>query len=270
MLKGKTVLLGVTGSIAAYKIAGLASMLKKQHADIAVLMTQNATNFINPITFETLTGNKCLIDTFDRNFQYSVEHVALAKRADIVLIAPASANVIGKIANGIADDMLTTTVMACRCPILISPAMNTNMFLNPIVQDNLAKLRRFGYTVIEPDSGYLACGDIGAGKMPSEKTLFDWIMQTIGAEKDLAGQKILVTAGATAEKIEAAVKAAPDYRPGEPEILHAQTLAEAVQLAKTHTVPGDIVTLSPACAAFDQFKNFMVRGETYKTLVRAL
>ena len=188
MLKGKTVLLGVTGSIAAYKIAGLASMLKKQHADITVLMTQNATNFINPITFETLTGNKCLIDTFDRNFQYSVEHVALAKRADIVLIAPASANVIGKIANGIADDMLTTTVMACRCPILISPAMNTNMFLNPIVQDNLAKLRRFGYTVIEPDSGYLACGDIGAGKMPSEKTLFDWIMQTIGAEKDLAGQ----------------------------------------------------------------------------------
>ena len=202
MLKGKTVLLGVTGSIAAYKIAGLASMLKKQHADITVLMTQNATNFINPITFETLTGNKCLIDTFDRNFQYSVEHVALAKRADIVLIAPASANVIGKIANGIADDMLTTTVMACRCPILISPAMNTNMFLNPIVQDNLAKLRRFGYTVIEPDSGYLACGDIGAGKMPSEKTLFDWIMQTIGAEKDLAGQKILVTAGATAEKID--------------------------------------------------------------------
>ena len=202
MLKGKTVLLGVTGSIAAYKIAGLASMLKKQHADITVLMTQNATNFINPITFETLTGNKCLIDTFDRNFQYSVEHVALAKRADIVLIAPASANVIGKIANGIADDMLTTTVMACRCPILISPAMNTNMFLNPIVQDNLAKLRRFGYTVIEPDSGYLACGDIGAGKMPSEKTLFGWIMQTIGAEKDLAGQKILVTAGATAEKID--------------------------------------------------------------------
>ena len=149
-----------------------------------------------------MTGNKCLIDTFDRNFQYSVEHVALAKRADIVLIAPASANVIGKIANGIADDMLTTTVMACRCPILISPAMNTNMFLNPIVQDNLAKLRRFGYTVIEPDSGYLACGDTGAGKMPSEKTLFDWIMQTIGAEKDLAGQKILVTAGATAEKID--------------------------------------------------------------------
>lgn len=161
MLKGKTVVLGVTGSIAAYKIAGLASMLVKQHANVTVLMTQNATNFINPITFETLTGNKCLIDTFDRNFQYSVEHVALAKRADIVLIAPASANVIGKIANGIADDMLTTTIMACRCKILISPAMNTNMYENPIVQDNLAKLRRFGYTIIEPDSGYLACGDTG-------------------------------------------------------------------------------------------------------------
>ena len=202
MLKGKTVVLGVTGSIAAYKIAGLASMLVKQHADVTVLMTQNATNFINPITFETLTGNKCLIDTFDRNFQYSVEHVALAKRADIVLIAPASANVIGKIANGIADDMLTTTIMACRCKILISPAMNTNMYENPIVQDNLAKLRRFGYTIIEPDSGYLACGDTGRGKMPSEQTLFEWIEREIACEKDLAGLKVVVTAGATAEKID--------------------------------------------------------------------
>lgn len=202
MLKGKTVVLGVTGSIAAYKIAGLASMLVKQHANVTVLMTQNATNFINPITFETLTGNKCLIDTFDRNFQYSVEHVALAKRADIVLIAPASANVIGKIANGIADDMLTTTIMACRCKILISPAMNTNMYENPIVQDNLAKLRRFGYTIIEPDSGYLACGDTGRGKMPSEQTLFEWIEREIACEKDLAGLKVVVTAGATAEKID--------------------------------------------------------------------
>lgn len=202
MLKGKNIVLGVTGSIAAYKIAGLASMLVKQHANVTVLMTQNATNFINPITFETLTGNKCLIDTFDRNFQYSVEHVALAKRADLVLVAPASANVIGKIANGIADDMLTTTVMACRCKILISPAMNTNMFENPIVQDNLAKLRRFGYTVIEPDSGYLACGDTGMGKMPSEQTLFRWIEREVACEKDLAGLKIVVTAGATAEKID--------------------------------------------------------------------
>ena len=168
MLKGKTVVLGVTGSIAAYKIAGLASRLVKKHADVHVIMTENATNFINPITFETLTGNKCLVDTFDRNFQFNVEHVALAKRADVMMIAPASANVIGKIANGIADDMLTTTVMACKAEKIISPAMNTNMYENPIVQDNLCKLRTFDYKIIEPDSGYLACGDTGAGKMPSE------------------------------------------------------------------------------------------------------
>ena len=174
MLKGKTVVLGVTGSIAAYKIANLASMLSKLHADIHVLMTQNATNFINPITFETLTGNKCLIDTFDRNFQFNVEHVSLAKKADVVLIAPASANVIGKLANGIADDMLTTTVMACKCKKIISPAMNTNMYENPIVQDNIAKLKRFGMQVIEPDVGLLACKDVGAGKMPSEDTLLDF------------------------------------------------------------------------------------------------
>ena len=165
MLKGKTVVLAVSGSIAAYKIASLASALGKLHADVQVLMTQNATNFINPITFETLTGNKCLVDTFDRNFQYSVEHVALAKRADVVLVAPASANVIGKIANGIADDMLTTTVMACKCKKIISPAMNTQMFENPIVQDNLKKLEHYGYEVIQPAVGLLACKDVGQGKM---------------------------------------------------------------------------------------------------------
>ena len=165
MLKGKTVLLGVTGSIAAYKIAYLASALKKLHAQVHVLMTQNATNFINPITFETLTGNKCLVDTFDRNFQFSVEHVSIAKQADVVMIAPASANVIGKLAHGIADDMLTTTIMACKCKKIVSPAMNTNMYENPIVQDNLAILQHYGYEVIEPASGYLACGDTGAGKM---------------------------------------------------------------------------------------------------------
>ena len=166
MLKGKTVVLAVSGSIAAYKIASLASALGKLHADVQVLITQNATNFINPITFETLTGNKCLVDTFDRNFQYSVEHVALAKRADVVLVAPASANVIGKIANGIADDMLTTTVMACKCKKIISPAMNTQMFENPIVQDNLKKLEHYGYEVIQPAVGLLACKDVGKGKMP--------------------------------------------------------------------------------------------------------
>ena len=202
MLEGKTVLLGVTGSIAAYKIASLASALGKLHADVQVLMTQNATNFINPITFETLTGNKCLVDTFDRNFQYSVEHVALAKRADVVLVAPASANVIGKIANGIADDMLTTTVMACKCKKIISPAMNTQMFENPIVQDNLKKLEHYGYEVIQPAVGLLACKDVGKGKMPEPETLLEYILQEVAYEKDLKGKKILVTAGPTQEPID--------------------------------------------------------------------
>lgn len=202
MLKGKTVLLGVTGSIAAYKIASLASALKKLHADVHVLMTQNATNFINPITFESLTGNKCLVDTFDRNFQFQVEHVSIAKKADVVMIAPASANVIGKLAHGIADDMLTTTVMACKCKKYISPAMNTNMFENPIVQDNLKILEHYGYEVIQPASGYLACGDTGAGKMPEPETLLAYIEKEIAREKDLQGKKILVTAGPTQEAID--------------------------------------------------------------------
>ncbi|MBO5227388.1 MAG: bifunctional phosphopantothenoylcysteine decarboxylase/phosphopantothenate--cysteine ligase CoaBC [Lachnospiraceae bacterium] len=202
MLKGKHVVLAVTGSIAAYKIANLASMLKKLHADITVLMTENATNFINPITFETLTGNKCLIDTFDRNFQYSVEHVSLAKLADVVMVAPASANVIGKIANGIADDMLTTTVMTCNCKKIIAPAMNTQMYMNPIVQDNMDKLKRFGYEVITPDTGYLACGDVGAGKMPSESVLLQYILRECALPKDMEGLNVLVTAGPTMEKID--------------------------------------------------------------------
>lgn len=202
MLKGKTVLLGVTGSIAAYKIASLASALKKLHADVHVLMTKNATNFINPITFESLTGNKCLVDTFDRNFQFQVEHVSIAKKADVVMIAPASANVIGKIAHGIADDMLTTTVMACKCPVYVSPAMNTNMYENPIVQDNMKVLEKYGYHIITPASGYLACGDTGAGKMPEPETLLQYIVQEIAFEKDLKGKKILITAGPTQEKID--------------------------------------------------------------------
>ena len=202
MLKGKTVVLGVTGSIAAYKIANLASALVKLHADVNVIMTKNATNFITPITFETLTGNKCLIDTFDRNFQFNVEHVALAKRADIFMVAPASANVIGKIAHGIADDMLTTTIMASKCPKLISPAMNTNLFENPILQDNLKILEKYGYEIINPASGYLACGDTGAGKMPEPETLLKYILRTIAREKDMAGKKVLITAGPTQEKID--------------------------------------------------------------------
>lgn len=202
MLKGKTVLLGVTGSIAAYKIAYLASALKKLHAEVHVLMTKNATNFITPITFESLIGTKCLVDTFDRNFQFQVEHISIAKKADVAMIAPASANVIGKLAHGIADDMLTTTLMACKCKKFISPAMNTNMFENPILQDNLKTLERYGYEVIQPASGYLACGDTGAGKMPEPETLLSYILREIAKEKDLEGKKVLVTAGPTQEAID--------------------------------------------------------------------
>lgn len=202
MLTGKTVVIAVTGSIAAYKMADCARELTKMHADVHVLMTENATQFINPITFETLTQHKCLIDTFDRNFQYSVEHVALAKAADIVLIAPASANVIGKIANGIADDMLTTTVMACTCKKLIAPAMNHNMLHNPIVQDNIEKLERYGYGIIKPVRGMLANRDIGDGKLPEVQTLIDWVLQEIAKPKDMAGLKVLCTAGATCEPID--------------------------------------------------------------------
>lgn len=202
MLTGKKIILGVTGSIAAYKIASLASMLKKQRADITVIMTENATHFINPITFETLTGNKCLIDTFDRHFEYHVEHVSLAKQADIFLVAPASANVIGKIAGGIADDMLTTTFLACECPKIIAPAMNTRMYRNPIVQDNLEKCRRYGMEIITPATGYLACGDTGSGKMPEPETLYQAVEHAISHEKDMAGLRVLVTAGPTVEAID--------------------------------------------------------------------
>lgn len=202
MLKGKTVLLGVTGSIAAYKAAYLASALVKLHAQVHVLMTKNAVNFINPITFESLTGNKCLVDTFDRNFQFQVEHVSIAKQADVVMIAPASANVIGKLAHGIADDMLTTTVLACKCHKILSPAMNTNMFENPIVQDNLKTLAHYGYEIVEPNSGYLACGDTGKGKMPEPQELLNYILKEAAFPKTLSGKKVLVTAGPTQESMD--------------------------------------------------------------------
>lgn len=202
MLKDKNIVLAVTGSIAAYKMANVASALVKQHANVTVMMTQNATNFINPITFETLTGNKCLVDTFDRNFQYSVEHVALANSADVVLIAPATSNVIAKLANGLADDMLTTTVLACRCKKIVSPAMNTNMFENPITQYNIDKLKKFGFEIIEPASGRLACGDVGAGKLPAEEILLDYIYKEIMFDKILSGKKVLVTAGPTKEALD--------------------------------------------------------------------
>lgn len=202
MLQGKTILLGVTGSIAAYKSANLASMLKKLHADVHVIMTANAVNFINPITFETLTGNKCLTDTFDRNFQFEVEHISLAKKADVVMVAPASANVIAKLAHGIADDMLTTTILACTCPKIIAPAMNTRMYENPITQDNLKTLAGYGFQIVEPATGLLACRDVGKGKMPDEKVLAEHILKEIAFEKDLAGKRILITAGPTREAID--------------------------------------------------------------------
>ncbi len=202
MLQGKTVLLGVSGSIAAYKIANLARLLKKQHCQVHVLMTKNAANFITPTTFETLTGTKCLTDTFDRNFEFSVEHVALAKMADLVMLAPASANVIGKIANGIADDMLTTTIMACPCKKLVAPAMNTNMYNNPIVQENIKKLRGYGYEFVEPVVGMLANGDTGNGKMADEETLLSYILRELAFEKDMVGKRVLVTAGPTRESLD--------------------------------------------------------------------
>ena len=202
MLKGKTVILGVSGSIAAYKIASLASALVKLNCDVHVIMTQNATNFIHPITFETLTGNKCLVDTFDRNFDYSVEHVALAKRADVVMVAPATANVIAKMAHGLADDMLTTTVLACQCQKIVAPAMNTRMFRNSIVQDNIKLLKCYGMEVVDPACGYLACGDTGEGKMPEPELLLQYILKALTEKKDLEGMNVLVTAGPTQEAID--------------------------------------------------------------------
>lgn len=202
MLQGKTIVLGVTGSIAAYKIANLTSMLTKLHADVHVLMTEHATNFINPITFETLTNHKCLVDTFDRNFNYNIEHVSLGEKADVVLIAPASANMIAKMAHGIADDMLSTTVLACKCKKIVAPAMNTNMYENPVTQANIQTLKNFGMEVIEPATGLLACKAVGKGKMPSEETLLQYILQEIQYEHDMTGKKVLVTAGATREAID--------------------------------------------------------------------
>lgn len=202
MFKGKNIILGVTSSIAAYKSANVASALVKKGCNVNVLMTENATNFINPLTFEELTKHKCIIDTFDRNVQYNVAHISLATSADAFIIAPASANVIGKIANGIADDMLTTTVMACKCPVIISPAMNTNMYENPIVQDNLAKLERFGYIIVPPAEGRLACGAIGKGKMPDEQVLLDYLERALSDKQDFKGKRVLVTAGPTQESID--------------------------------------------------------------------
>lgn len=202
MLKGKTVLLGVTGGIAAYKAAALASALVKLHASVEVILTEHATRFITPLTFEQLTGNRAMVDTFDRNFSHSVEHIALANRTDLVLVAPATANVCAKLCHGLADDMLTTTILACRCPKLIAPAMNTNMYQNPVTQDNLGALRRYGWEVIEPASGRLACGAVGPGKMPEPEQLVQHVLRRIGRAHDLAGRRVLVTAGPTREALD--------------------------------------------------------------------
>lgn len=273
MFKGKTVLLGVTGSIAAYKIANLASMLMKQKCNVHVLMTQNATNFINPITFESLTGNKCLVDTFDRNFQFDVEHVALAKMADVALIAPASANVIGKLACGIADDMLTTTIMACKCPKIISPAMNTNMFENPIVQDNLIKLANYNYEVIQPDVGYLACGDMGAGKMPSELVLFEYLEKALATPKDMAGLNVLVTAGPTRESIDP-VRYITNHSSGK----MGYAIAKAAMLrganvtlvsGPTDLTPPMFIDFVPIVSAKDMFHQVTTRSNTQDIIIKA-
>lgn len=273
MLKGKTVILAVSGSIAAYKIANLARMLKKLECSVQVLMTKNAVNFINPITFESLTGNKCLIDTFDRNFQYSVEHVALAKQADLVLIAPASADVIGKIAGGIADDMLTTTVMACPCRKLVSPAMNHNMYHNPIVQDNLDKLSRFGYEIIPPDTGMLANGDLGDGRMPEERVLLEYILKEIAFEKDLAGRKVLITAGATRESIDP-VRFITNHSSGK----MGYALARAAMLrgadvtlvaAHTEAEPPMFVRIVPAASAEDMFEAVVKEADAMDYIIKA-
>ena len=269
----KTVLLCVSGGIAAYKIPNLARMLKKQGINVHVLMTENAKNFINPITFETLTANKCLIDTFDRNFQYSVEHVALAKAADVVMIAPASANVIGKIANGIADDMLTTTVIACTCHKIIAPAMNHNMYHNPIVQDNLKKLARFGYEIVEPAHGMLANGDMGDGRMPEESLLYEYIMKEISHEKDLKGKKLLVTAGATQEAIDP-VRYITNHSTGKMGYAIARAAMQrganvTLVSGKTSLKPVPFVNFVPVVSAEDMFRAVSERANEQDIIIKA-
>ena len=273
MLKGKTAVLAVTGSIAAYKIANLARMLGKLGCNVQVLMTRNATNFINPITFETLTSNRCFIDTFDRNFQYSVEHVALAKQADVVMIAPADANVIGKIANGIADDMLTTTVMACPCKKLVAPAMNHNMYHNPIVQDNLKKLAAYGYGIITPDTGMLANGDIGDGRMPDESVLLEHILREIACEKDMLGRRVLVTAGATREAIDP-VRFITNHSSGKMgfAIARAAMLRGAevtIVAAHTDVAPPMFCEVVPVVSAADMFEAVAARAPESDIVIKA-
>lgn len=273
MLKGKTVILGVTGSIAAYKAANLASMLKKQHADVQVIMTKNATQFMNPITFESLTGNKCLVDTFDRNFQFQVEHVALAKRADLAIVAPATANIMAKLAHGLADDMLTTTLLACRCPKLIAPAMNTRMYENPVTQDNMDILRKYGFRLIEPAVGHLACGDTGAGKLPPETLLLECILDEIAMEKDMKGLHVLITAGPTMEAIDP-VRFISNHSTGKMGYALARVCrrrgAEVTLVSgKTNLEAPYGVTLVPVTSAQDMFEAVSLRAKEQDLIIKA-
>ncbi len=272
MLKGKTVILGVSGSIAAYKIASLASALVKLHCDVHVIMTQNATNFIHPITFETLTGNKCLVDTFDRNFDYSVEHVALAKRADVVMVAPATANVIAKMAHGLADDMLTTTILACQCPKIVAPAMNTRMFRNSIVQDNMKLLQCYGMEVIDPACGYLACGDTGEGKMPEPELLLQYILKALVEKKDLEGVNVLVTAGPTQEALDP-VRYITNHSTGK--MGYAIAKAAAMRGAKVTLVSGPVEIAPPpfvevvdVVSAEDMFREVTARSAKQDIIIK--
>lgn len=273
MLNGKTVLLGVSGGIAAYKSAALASMLKKLHADVHVLMTENATQFITPVTFESLTGNKCVVDTFDRNFQFNIQHISLAKKADAVLVAPATANVLAKFAHGLADDMLTTTVLACTCPKIVAPAMNTRMYENPITQDNLQTLRKYGFTVIEPATGHLACGDTGAGKMPEPEELCDWLLQAIQCEKDLAGKKILVTAGPTREALDP-VRYLTNRSSGKMGYAVAKAAARrgaevTLVTGPTELPPPRFCTVVPVTSAADMFEAVTSRSDQMDVIIKA-
>lgn len=273
MLKGKTVILGVTGSIAAYKAASLASALKKLHCNVHVIMTKNATEFINPITFESLTGTKCLVDTFDRNFEFQVEHVSLAKQADLCLIAPASANVAAKLAHGLADDMLSTTVLACTCKKMIAPAMNTRMYQNPITQDNLQILRNYGFTVIEPANGYLACGDTGAGKFPEPEVILEYILQELAFEKDMTGLKVLVTAGATQEALDP-VRYITNHSTGKMGYAIARNAARrgasvTLVTGPTHLAPLPFVDVIPVVSAQDMFEAVKSCSEKQDILIKA-
>lgn len=273
MLKGKTVILGVTGSIAAYKIADLASRLVKLHCNVHVIMTKNATNFIHPITFETLTNNRCLVDTFDRNFQYNVEHVALAKQADVVLIAPATANIIAKMSQGIADDMLTTTILACNCKKIVAPAMNTQMLRNPITQDNLEMLSHYGFEIIEPATGMLACRDIGEGKLPDTEVLLDYILKEIAFEKDMEGLRVLVTAGPTQEPIDP-VRYITNHSSGKMGYAIAKVCARRGALVTLVSGPTDLpkplfVQTVDVTTAEEMFEEVISRSEEQDIIIKA-